>query len=72
MAKFDCSCGHSWDITGGVTIRVVGGKIRNFNGNDPADVCHKCDSVVEQTKTTEGYAGIVKAHTGTVGNFKKS
>jgi hypothetical protein len=72
MAKFDCSCGQSWNIKGGVTIRLVDGKVRKFEGEDPADVCHKCDSIVEQTKTTEGYAGIVKAHTGTVGNFKKS
>jgi hypothetical protein len=72
MAKFDCSCGQSWNVKGGVTIRLVDGKVRKFEGEDPADVCHKCDSIVEQTKTTEGYAGIVKAHTGTVGNFKKS
>ena len=72
MAKFDCSCGNSWDILGGCTMRVRDGKVRQFKDDKPCDVCTECDTVVEQTKTTEGYAGIVKAHTGTVGNFKKS
>ena len=53
-------------------MRVRDGKVRQFKDDKPCDVCTECDTVVEQTKTTEGYAGIVKAHTGTVGNFKKS
>lgn len=53
-------------------MRVRDGKVRKFSDNQPCDVCSDCGAVVEETKTTEGYAGIVKAHTGTVGNFKKS
>ena len=53
-------------------MRVRDGKVRQFKDDKPCDVCTECDAVVEQTKTTEGYAGIAKAHTGTVGNFKKS
>lgn len=72
MSKFKCNkCDNEWEVTGSTTTRVRGGVIRKFDENDnPIDIC-TCGNLVEELRVRKGLGGIVKAHHGTVGNFKK-
>ena len=72
MSKFKCNkCDNEWEVAGITTTRFRDGAIRKFDEDDnPVDVC-TCGELVEELRIRSGLGGIVKAHHGTVGNFKK-
>ena len=60
MAQFKCEkCGTSWEVTGNITTKVRGGRIRKFDDKgNPVDAC-ECGEICEQVKTKGMGAGLV-------------